>query len=138
MIRVVYSSVAVRPFSPEGLLQLLTHSRARNRERDLTGLLLYRNGRFLQALEGPAEQVDALIEKIWVDRRHAGLRILMREEIAEREFPDWSMGFEDLDEATEETVPGLSRFLERDFDSSYYVEHPSSLWLLLSLFKVGT
>lgn len=128
--------MAVRPFSPEELLQLLTQSRARNRERDLTGLLLYRNGQFLQALEGPAAQVDALIEKIWVDRRHAGLRILMREEISEREFPDWSMGFKNINEATEDAVPGLSRFLERKFDASYYVEHPSELWLLLRLFKI--
>lgn len=53
LLSVVYSSDACEPFSPERLESLLELSHANNAERHITGMLLYRRGRFIQYLEGP-------------------------------------------------------------------------------------
>ena len=58
-------------------------------------MLLYHNKSFLQVLEGPEEQVGALFTKIEKDPRHKKILMLLRGEIQEKEFKNWSMGFVD-------------------------------------------
>ena len=60
LLSVVYSSTAVVPFSDHDLFELLEHSRENNARDGLTGMLLYRDERFLQVLEGPEEAVRRL------------------------------------------------------------------------------
>ena len=49
---VLYRSQAVRPFSSAHLTELLEASRAYNEAHDITGLLCYSAGHFVQLLEG--------------------------------------------------------------------------------------
>lgn len=65
----------------------------RNNDRGVSGILLFSNDYFLQALEGPREQVNNLYMKILVDRRHANPQILAYKDIQQRDFADWSMGW---------------------------------------------
>ncbi|WP_136588182.1 MULTISPECIES: BLUF domain-containing protein [Actinomycetes] len=93
---VVYSSTATKPFSPVDLQDLLKHSRQKNSTSNLTGMLLYRGGRFIQVLEGPEDVVRDLVETIRLDSRHTGMRILLRETLQQRNFPSWTMGYEPI------------------------------------------
>jgi hypothetical protein len=45
------------------------------------------------------------------DRRHRGVLLLVEEEVAERSFADWSMGFKDLSGTDPGDVAGFSDFL---------------------------
>ena len=108
----VYSSQAARPFSEEALAELLALSRRNNSAAGITGMLLYRAGRFLQAIEGDEAALTKLFERIAADPRHTGIRVLDRGETERPEFPDWSMGFEQLDEAAP-PPEGFSDFFER-------------------------
>jgi len=92
----VYSSTATQPFGPDDLRELLRTSRSYNADAGLTGMLLYRGGRFIQVLEGTASEVQGLVEKIRGDRRHTAMRVLLREPIDERRFADWTMGYEPI------------------------------------------
>ncbi|WP_307805161.1 BLUF domain-containing protein [Microbacterium sp. BLY] len=92
-LRLVYTSTAAQPFRETALEQLLQQSRRSNATRDVTGLLLFRDGRFLQILEGPAEAVRRLVDRIAEDPRHHAMRILLETPIAARLFSDWSMGY---------------------------------------------
>ena len=92
-----YESQASVPFTEPDLLDLLGHSRANNAERGVTGILLYRRGTFLQVLEGPREEVEALYARIADDPRHHAVDTVLAEERRERRFPDWTMGFADVD-----------------------------------------
>jgi hypothetical protein len=112
MLSLTYFSTAVEPFTREQLEALLEHSRARNHERDLTGLLLYAGGHFIQTLEGPNDVVDQTFMVIQDDPRHRDVFISLREKIAERVFPDWSMGFEQLDPEQAVDLPGFNDYLE--------------------------
>ncbi len=92
-----YESQASVPLTTPDLLDLLTHSRENNTRTGVTGILLYRRGTFLQVLEGPREQVDALYAVIARDPRHRDVSTVLAEDRRERRFPDWTMGFADVD-----------------------------------------
>jgi hypothetical protein len=62
-----------------------------NGENGVTGLLLVHQRHFLQALEGSAEAVQGLYERIQQDRRHTNLRLIGLDRCDRRQFPDWSM-----------------------------------------------
>jgi hypothetical protein len=97
---VLYSSSATDPFSDAELADLLSQSRRDNGERDVTGMLLYRAGRFFQVLEGPRATVHALLERISADARHTRMRTLIEEPIRRRAFAEWTMGFEPIETAS--------------------------------------
>ena len=91
-----YESQASVPLTAPDLLDLLTHSRENNARSGVTGILLYRHGTFLQVLEGPHAEVDALYATIGRDPRHRDVSTVLVEDRAERRFPDWTMGFADV------------------------------------------
>jgi hypothetical protein len=92
-----YESQASVPLTAPDLLDLLGRSRANNARAGVTGILLYRHGTFLQVLEGPRTEVDDLYATIARDSRHREVSTVLVEERAERRFPDWTMGFADVD-----------------------------------------
>jgi Sensors of blue-light using FAD len=51
MIQLVYVSSSVKPFCDNELLQLLERCRRNNDKLGITGMLLYKNGDFMQALD---------------------------------------------------------------------------------------
>ncbi len=76
----------------------------------LTGMLLYRDGQFLQVLEGPDEVVRARYEVIAADVRHRDVHKLMESQTTERQFPEWTMGFRAMTDAVVEDIPGYQDF----------------------------
>ena len=96
LLSVLYTSTARSPFGDDELAELLTRSRASNERNELTGMLLYRGGRFVQVLEGPAERVRDLLAVIAADDRHTAMRVLIEQPIAQREFAEWTMGYQPI------------------------------------------
>ncbi|MGB4467437.1 MAG: BLUF domain-containing protein [Azovibrio sp.] len=96
LIHLIYCSTATHEMSEVELLELLEESRKRNAELELTGMLLYGGGVFMQVLEGSPAAVTGLYQKIERDPRHHSLFLLEQEAIAGRSFADWSMGFHAL------------------------------------------
>jgi hypothetical protein len=137
MYLLVYVSSAVNLFSEQELTELLTKARLNNQALGITGMLLYKDGNFMQFLEGPKEAVLSLMDKIKRDPRHRGVIVLIQEERAEREFADWEMGFKKLNAETPLEVPGYSDFLDLPLTSEQFLLNPSkSLKLLLNFRKV--
>ncbi|EST09814.1 BLUF domain protein [Kalmanozyma brasiliensis GHG001] len=98
LIQVVYTSSAKSRHMPlDEVKQILRASRSNNTALGITGLLLYRDGSFAQFLEGPADAVDSLYDKIERDSRHHGVIRVLRQPVAKRDFRQWSMAFRDLD-----------------------------------------
>ena len=131
MYMLVYVSSAVELFSDEELSQLLAKSRENNIARGVTGLLLYKDGNFMQFLEGPKEQVLEVMNKVKADQRHRGVIVLLQQEHEGREFEEWSMGFKKLQDR--KGIVGYSEVLNLPLTSEEFLLHPSkSLQLLLS------
>ena len=91
--RLVYLSSAQGPVGAADIEKILEVSRRNNARADVTGLLLFHDGCFFQALEGPADAVDRAFAAIERDGRHGGVIVLERSVAKERAFASWSMGF---------------------------------------------
>jgi hypothetical protein len=105
LLSIVYASTATVPFSELDLALLLAVSRANNEPHGLTGLLLHRDGQFMQALEGPERSVRTTLARIAADPRHTGVWTLAEEPIAERRFGSWAMGYRALSTVEATTAP---------------------------------
>lgn len=133
MLRVIYVSSAIAPFSENQLDELLATSRRNNLATDITGLLLYKDGNFMQTLEGPDQAVQELMAKIRSDPRHHHFTTLMEGPILERSFGNWTMGFRKITRETPIEVPGYSQSDELSLMSSPFLQNPlRSLALLLA------
>ena len=75
-----YVSTEAIKFSDEALVALLGEARSANTDRDVTGLLLYREGSFYQVLEGSESAVMATFRDIEGDPRHKEVRVLFNGE----------------------------------------------------------
>jgi hypothetical protein len=78
---------------------LLKQSRVANRKYDVTGMLLYLGGSFLQSFEGEASKIDTVCGSLYRDKPRMRINQLVRETIAERQFAEWTMGFAAVDPA---------------------------------------
>ena len=73
------------------LAGILSVARRNNPREGITGALICRHDLYLQLIEGPADAIDALYERIAADDRHTNIAVLLTEEVGERMFPAWAM-----------------------------------------------
>lgn len=124
MFYLVYVSAASKLMDDVELEDVLKTSRLNNKERGITGMLLYSEGTFMQVLEGEQDEVLSLYNKIEMDDRHKGIIKLASGKLDERIFGSWSMAFKS---ATSQEFSKISDFADsRDIDTSV---HPSVLML---------
>lgn len=135
MLSLIYVSTSEKLLNDEELLDILKTSRENNSSKDVTGLLLYKGGNFMQVLEGPDEAVEALYEKIKADPRHKDVNVLSREQISARQFPAWEMAFQNLDNPEVKNEPGYSQFLQDEFIADVYRENPLRAYIMLLTFR---
>jgi Sensors of blue-light using FAD len=135
MIQLVYLSSTSGLLSADDIAQILIKSRENNAGLEVTGLLVYKGGNVLQVLEGEREVVLKLYEKIKRDPRHGGVIKLYEKEIEVRDFPDWTMGFYDLDAEGATYLEGFNEILRPGFDITPMKE--STALKLVKSFKAG-
>ena len=92
----VYISSATQLPNQSELLDILAVSRENNKHNNLTGMLLYGEGSFMQLLEGDADELHKTFKAIEADIRHKNVMIMTEGDIENRIFPDWSMGFKSV------------------------------------------
>ncbi|UOQ70192.1 BLUF domain-containing protein [Hymenobacter cellulosilyticus] len=68
--QILYRSQLKQPLTGDEGQALLKQSQHYNAQHQITGLLLYSTGRFVQVLEGPEAEVRALYARIQADTRH--------------------------------------------------------------------
>ncbi len=113
LYRYIYLSSAIEPMTQEDIEQILAASRRNNTPAEITGLLVYHDGHFLQVIEGPKEAVTHCVARIKQDPRHDTIFRLSSGPVAQRAFPDWRMGFahpEDLSADVRHAVVSLYEF----------------------------
>lgn len=111
MLQVVYVSTATKFMMIEDLQALLEKSRVKNKEKDITGILLYSNRTFIQVLEGDNANVKELYDVIIKDERHENCTLIQEVEIDEKSFGNWSMGFRNLENVDITMLEDFNSFL---------------------------
>ncbi len=110
----IYVSKAAVTFSEEELEALLAQARTNNASQNVSGLLIYHDGSFIQALEGDDSVLDQLYATIESDGRHEHTRVLYRGAIEERSFDGWAMGYKRINNLKD--IPeGFHSFLQSGF-----------------------
>jgi hypothetical protein len=113
--QLVYISASQHEFTQSELQELLAKARENNERLGISGMLLFHEGSFIQALEGPKENVKNLYAKIAKDKRHSETCILYRGDLVERDFDAWSMGFYRSNQSSKENLEGFHQFLKSGF-----------------------
>ena len=88
-----YQSTALLSVSDDAMQELLAKSRAYNTAHEVSGMLMYRDGQFVQVLEGEESVLRALYDKIRRDPRHTDVVKLVDEPLARRKFGAWAMAY---------------------------------------------
>lgn len=96
---IVYTSSAVRLLNQNQIDHLLSRARERNQQHDVTGLLLYGAGSFMQYIEGPHEGIMSIYEIILHDPLHHTIIELLNRPIRNREFESWEMAYSKVQKA---------------------------------------
>ena len=92
LCRLVYRSDSRIRHDDHAALDRIFRASVRNNLRDrITGALALPDGKFVQVIEGRKPDLDALMERIRADKRHANVVVLGHWAIAARLFAGWAM-----------------------------------------------
>lgn len=136
LVNLIYASSAACEMTSDDLLQILAKAREKNGRLNITGMLLYRGGNFLQVLEGEKSTVESLFEVIRQDPRHRAVSQLSLRPVTERGFGAWEMGFMHLDKVDPATIPGYTTYLKEPLNSERFKDENFAA-TFLRLFKEG-
>jgi len=135
LVHCVYSSAGTIEFSHDDIIELLEKARDNNAKLDITGMLLYDNGSFFQVLEGRHDTVTLLLKAIQQDDRHNHVVKIIYENIDNRDFSEWTMGYSDVTKDELRKIEGLNDFFRSN--SSYIDLDKGRAKTLLKAFKDG-
>jgi hypothetical protein len=113
LVQLLYTSKIVTPASSqEQIRAILDKAREKNELNGVTGILMYRNGEFLQLLEGEQVNVYYTFKKIRDDERHKDVVVLYDSEAKKRAFGNWSMAFKEDGSEIQELKQNLTSLVE--------------------------
>jgi hypothetical protein len=135
MIQLSYVSSADTDMSASDLLELLQQCLKNNPPLGVTGMLLYGNGTFLQAIEGDDAVIDRLVEKIAKDPRHKRLQFFSRKQIERRQYAEWSMGFKRISDQELGQIEGLKSFGMQDFNFDNLIKNDAVVETLMNHYR---
>lgn len=136
MRRLVYTSTAVNMLDERGLQQILISARNQNGAYDITGLLIYHDGCFLQVLEGSETALKLCYARILQDPRHENCIKMADDAVVGRMFPEWWMSyraFDDLGPNQRAQFISLQAFANRARGNDLTNDHKTNAFLLAFL-----
>jgi hypothetical protein len=133
LIHLIYASSASAEHDDTELAAIVESAIRHNQQQNITGMLLYAGGKFLQILEGETAEIEETFSRIEKDSRHHDIIVLERNEIPERSFQEWNMGFRQLNAEDALERPGFAPFFEKGFEVEKIAARPGlAMDMLLS------
>ena len=96
LYKLIYTSSRKLNCDSAEIDKILASCKKNNPSKNITGVLLHSDHRFIQYLEGDKEEIMHLFEAIKEDHRHGGVNLRYYTPIKERVFPSWHMGYKDV------------------------------------------
>lgn len=114
-----------RIMSKKSIEEFLFQVRDKNKHMAITGILLLIQGKFVQYIEGPAEEIDKVYNSISKDKRHTDMILLDSGDLKERQFKDWSMAYKEVSDKQIKAIVGKENLnLEDIFLNKDHKNHP--------------
>jgi hypothetical protein len=136
LVHLIYVSTATKECDSGELDRILESSVRHNSPQNVTGMLLYYDGNFIQAIEGEKAAIDETYGRIAKDPRHTDLFVILREPIAQRSFEQWRMGFRRLRKTDAASHPAYAPFFKHGFDAASIGAKPGLALELLRDFSL--
>jgi hypothetical protein len=114
MYYLIYSSMADSDVDGNDIQDIISSSERNNRHNDITGILIYHDGKFIQMLEGKEEAVLETFDRIVKDERHSAVIKLFNGESPHRHFPHWKMALEIVDDETLRSIEAYQPLEDAD------------------------
>jgi Sensors of blue-light using FAD len=134
LTHLIYASSATQLMDDQDLSAILAKAYEKNARLDITGMLLYRGGNFLQVLEGQEKVLDDLFKVISEDTRHRQVTRLLKRPVPNRLFEHWEMGFTNIDTIDTSTLEGYTSYLSEPFNSKRFKD-ANFAYTFLNMFK---
>jgi hypothetical protein len=136
LIQLIYASDMVGKQESE-LVSIAASASRNNLRNNVTGMLLYAGGNFLQVLEGEPAMVQATYQRICRDPRHRNILQLLQEPVSNRHFSRWSMGFARLSAEHVQKFPRYAPYFQFGFDARAIKAAPGIALDMLETFSKG-
>lgn len=133
--QLIYASTASPDTTESDVIAIMQKAYHNNKQRGITGIILYKNGNFMQIIEGEREVVEALYRTISQDPRHMNVMAIMTRSVVEREFSDWSMGIRDLNNFDLSILEAYNPVFEYPLNSQTFVDNGSYALAFIRAFK---
>ena len=131
MLQIIYASAATKDLiQSEEIDRLISKAVANNSKYNITGVLLYRSGIFIQLLEGDPESVEATFAKIKIDSRHSNVTEVARILNGSRIFPEWSMALKKIDDSFDLTIINEVLYWNRKISESKKITNQQIIQML--------
>ena len=104
MYQLIYISSSTKNLAREEFLELVAQSQLKNDAMGITGVLMFKDGNFMQVLEGEQELIAKLYSAIKVEPRHTLVSIIQEGPISLREYQGWSSTYFNSDEGQYEVI----------------------------------
>ena len=93
---ILYISRMKKENSKEYIKEMLKLFRGKNKENNISGLMLYYEGNIIQYIEGNKKELYSLYNNIKNDVSHNNITKVIDESIIKRNFVNWDMCFKEL------------------------------------------
>ncbi len=93
MYTICYVSNTHSELRDTALEALFSETTKNNTSNNITGILLYESGNFLQVLEGDEEILKNLFDKIKADSRHRNIFVILSKTSERKIFKNYASGF---------------------------------------------
>ncbi|RFN59806.1 BLUF domain-containing protein [Marixanthomonas ophiurae] len=113
---ICYVSSASRELENNELENLFYEVQTNNDDADITGVLLYYYGNFLQVLEGEKDILLDLFESIKKDKRHKNIITIFNKQNEHRIFEGYKSGFSIV--KTKSDLKNLKEYLNKTKDTT--------------------
>lgn len=130
MYRLIYKSRARNKIDWDFVNELVEKSESKNRQADITGVLLATRTHFLQVLEGSFEEINRLFLHIARDERHDDVQLIAFDCVESRLFGGWAMHAVGVFDFNQDLIDDLVKQYGEEEGS---VEFPVEDWKVLAL-----
>ena len=133
LVDLTYVSIAMAQGGASVLDRIRLASARHNARLDVTGLLLYSAGSFLQLIEGEERAVINIFNRIEQDPRHSDITVVDWRFIVDRHFGEWRMATRELGRDEAGAHPGLAPYFEGGFDACALAARPEKAFEILTV-----
>jgi hypothetical protein len=136
LMQLIYASDKVTKDDSE-LAAIMASAARNNRKNQVTGMLLYAGGNFMQVIEGAPATVRDTYARIAQDTRHRNLLLMLEEPVEQRHFSEWSMGFKRLGAEHAKAFPQFAPYFQYGLDARAIQAMPGCALDMLQTFSKG-